>query len=182
MGRVLVVGKRSFLARRFLALTTVTDVVAISHHELARPGVFDDVECVVNFAIDSRVMHDGYAAEDGFDMMLAAKLPAHTRFVLPSTRAVYATEDAAGATETTKATGANAYGRNKLEVEARLRERLGERLTVLRLGWNPQMSAPSLVDSLFRQREAERVEPPPPIPSAPVVQPSVPPTDGSNPK
>ncbi|MEZ5287909.1 MAG: 3D domain-containing protein [Vicinamibacterales bacterium] len=28
------------------------------------------------------------------------------------------------------------------------------RLTVLRLGWNPQMSAPSLVDRLFREREA----------------------------
>jgi 3D (Asp-Asp-Asp) domain-containing protein len=30
------------------------------------------------------------------------------------------------------------------------------RLTVLRLGWNPQNSAPSLVDKLFRRREAER--------------------------
>lgn len=49
------------------------------------------------------------------------------------------------------------------------------RLTVLRLGWNPQMSAPSLVDSLFRQREAERVTPP-------VAEPPVPPADGSTPK
>ena len=79
------------------------------------------------------------------------------------------------------------------------------RLTVLRLGWNPQMSAPGLVDSLFRQREANRVAPPaqtpqpiepvaeppvapaqPPVPPAqpPVspAQPSVPPTDGSSPK
>ncbi|HEX7086413.1 MAG TPA: 3D domain-containing protein [Vicinamibacterales bacterium] len=30
------------------------------------------------------------------------------------------------------------------------------RITVLRLGWNPQHSAPETVDSLFRQREAER--------------------------
>ena len=29
------------------------------------------------------------------------------------------------------------------------------RLTVLRLGWNPQMSAPTLVDHLFRQREPD---------------------------
>jgi 3D (Asp-Asp-Asp) domain-containing protein len=34
------------------------------------------------------------------------------------------------------------------------------RLTVLRLGWNPQNSAPSLVDKLFRRREAERPEMP----------------------
>jgi 3D (Asp-Asp-Asp) domain-containing protein len=37
------------------------------------------------------------------------------------------------------------------------------RLTVLRLGWNPQMSAPGIVDRVFRQREAEA--PPPPVPS-----------------
>jgi 3D (Asp-Asp-Asp) domain-containing protein len=40
------------------------------------------------------------------------------------------------------------------------------RLTVLRLGWSPQMSAPSLIDRVLRQREA-------PAP------PSVPPADGS---
>jgi len=33
------------------------------------------------------------------------------------------------------------------------------RLTVLRLGWNPQMSAPSLVDRVFRQREMDRQAP-----------------------
>lgn len=38
------------------------------------------------------------------------------------------------------------------------------RLTVLRLGWSPQMSAPSLIDRVIRQREES---------------PSVPPADGS---
>jgi 3D (Asp-Asp-Asp) domain-containing protein len=40
------------------------------------------------------------------------------------------------------------------------------RLTVLRLGWHPQMSAPGLVDALFRQREAARSSPRAPVPSA----------------
>ncbi|MDH4065848.1 MAG: 3D domain-containing protein, partial [Acidobacteriota bacterium] len=40
------------------------------------------------------------------------------------------------------------------------------RLTVLRLGWNPQMSAPTLVDHLFRQRESDSMGP------------SVPPAEG----
>lgn len=44
------------------------------------------------------------------------------------------------------------------------------RVTVLRLGWNPQMSAPGLVDRVFRQREADKATPP------------VPATDGSLPK
>ncbi len=38
-------------------------------------------------------------------------------------------------------------------------------LTVLRLGWNPQASSPSLVERLFRQREAN-LPPPPPWPPA----------------
>jgi 3D (Asp-Asp-Asp) domain-containing protein len=33
------------------------------------------------------------------------------------------------------------------------------RLTVLRLGWNPQNSIPGMVDSLFREREAESKRP-----------------------
>jgi hypothetical protein len=40
----------------------------------------------------------------------------------------------------------------------------------LRLGWSPQMSAPTLVDRVLRQRETRRPAP------------SVPATDGSLPK
>jgi 3D (Asp-Asp-Asp) domain-containing protein len=47
-----------------------------------------------------------------------------------------------------------AFGRQQIE------------LTVLRLGWNPSASTPSLVDRLFRRREAAaRTLPPPPPPS-----------------
>ena len=40
------------------------------------------------------------------------------------------------------------------------------RLTVLRLGWNPQDSMPGLVDRLFRRRETQR-----PLPATPVTPP-----------
>lgn len=40
-------------------------------------------------------------------------------------------------------------------------------LNVLRLGWNPQASTPTLVDRLFRRREAERGLPAP-LPSRPI--------------
>ena len=36
-------------------------------------------------------------------------------------------------------------------------------ITVLRLGWNPQDSSPSLIDRLFRRREAGRNSAPPPV-------------------
>jgi len=41
-------------------------------------------------------------------------------------------------------------------------------VTVLRLGWNPNASSPSLIDRLFRRREAaRRTAPPPEPPTAP---------------
>lgn len=51
-----------------------------------------------------------------------------------------------------------AFGRQQIE------------LTVLRLGWNPNASTPSLVDRLFRRREAAAKTlppPPPPLPAPP---------------
>jgi 3D (Asp-Asp-Asp) domain-containing protein len=53
-----------------------------------------------------------------------------------------------------------AFGRQQIE------------LTVLRLGWNPSASTPSLVDRLFRRREAAaRTQAPPPAP--PPFEPAV---------
>jgi len=48
-----------------------------------------------------------------------------------------------------------AFGRQQIE------------LTVLRLGWNPNQSTPSLIDRLFRRREAARNAPAPPLPPPP---------------
>ncbi|HEX9367881.1 MAG TPA: 3D domain-containing protein [Vicinamibacterales bacterium] len=42
-------------------------------------------------------------------------------------------------------------------------------INVLRLGWNPKASTPTLVERLFRQREAaQRTDPPTPLPSRPI--------------
>ncbi|HEX8030685.1 MAG TPA: hypothetical protein VF491_19570, partial [Vicinamibacterales bacterium] len=48
------------------------------------------------------------------------------------------------------------------------------RLTVLRLGWNPENSIPGMVDTLFRRREAESKKAPQPVtpPAAPSTMPS----------
>ena len=53
-------------------------------------------------------------------------------------------------------------------------------VTVLRLGWNPQASTPSLVDRLFRRRERARAEVPPPAAPPPIaVEPAAGETDGA---
>jgi dTDP-4-dehydrorhamnose reductase/UDP-glucose 4-epimerase len=51
-----------------------------------------------------------------------------------SSRRVYAREAQWNASETAAAPGLDAYGRNKARIESELRERLGERLTILRPG------------------------------------------------
>jgi len=52
------------------------------------------------------------------------------------------------------------FGRRDIEV------------TVLRLGWDPRASSPSLIDRLFRSREAARRVPPPDPPPAAAFPPS----------
>ena len=60
-----------------------------------------------------------------------------------------------------------AFGRKQVEI------------TVLRLGWNPNNSSPSLIDRLFRRREAARnAAPPVPARIAPVDDAVVIPADG----
>jgi 3D (Asp-Asp-Asp) domain-containing protein len=47
-------------------------------------------------------------------------------------------------------------------------------VTVLRLGWNPQASSPSVIDRLFRRRERARAEvPPPAAPPPAAVEPPI---------
>jgi hypothetical protein len=41
------------------------------------------------------------------------------------------------------------------------------RVTILRLGWDPQQSAPGPIEQLFRRREQRRPETPPGEPAAP---------------
>jgi 3D (Asp-Asp-Asp) domain-containing protein len=52
-------------------------------------------------------------------------------------------------------------------------------VTVLRLGWNPSASSPSLIDRLFRRREAVRAAPTSPTPPVvPAVESAVPSATG----
>jgi 3D (Asp-Asp-Asp) domain-containing protein len=51
--------------------------------------------------------------------------------------------------------------------------RRGVRVTILRLGWDPQQSAPGPIDQLFRRREQRRlVTPPAPVEATPPAPPN----------
>jgi hypothetical protein len=55
--------------------------------------------------------------------------------------------------------------------EAKTFGRREAQITVLRLGWNPRDSTPSLIQTLFRRRERARIlpAPPDPVPAAPAA-------------
>lgn len=158
MASIIVVGKNSFLARRFLALTTTT-CEAVSHSEIDRPGLFDAATCVINFAIDPRQRTQTYEPERDLDLVLATRIPASARLVTMSSRMVYGPDQARGAAETLTPTGLNAYGKNKLETEARVGDRLGNRVTILRLanilGWDKSGGHPSFILQVLGGLERE---------------------------
>ncbi|MDH3233097.1 MAG: NAD(P)-dependent oxidoreductase [Alphaproteobacteria bacterium] len=133
----LVVGRNSFLAGRFRALSQIAaDCHFITHQEAetAPPSELQPFDCIINFAIDPGYRSERYAMERDFDLKLAQKTPSQGRYIMLSSRAVYGRDVAMGAKETEPATGnETTYGRNKLETEHRLTELLGDRLTVLRI-------------------------------------------------
>ncbi len=133
-GNLLVVGRNSFLAQHFLGSIAHDHVVAVSHDQITRPDLLDGVDCLINFARHPLASGDDYRPEEiDPDWLLAERLgDRNISYVMLSSRKVYA-PSAASLPEAAPTGPQDAYGRHKLASECRLRELLGERLTVLRL-------------------------------------------------
>jgi dTDP-4-dehydrorhamnose reductase/UDP-glucose 4-epimerase len=133
-GRVLIVGRNSFLAGHLIDQLPAAQVRAVGHEAIEQPDVLDGIACVITFARHPLLGKPGYEpATMDPDLRVARRLGASDiPYLMLSTRKVYApaitpvAEDAATAP-------ADLYGRHKLAAEQRLRDLLGERLTVLRL-------------------------------------------------
>lgn len=133
-GRILVVGRHSFLARHALEALDPARAVAVGHDEIERPDLLDGIGCVVNFCRDPVVASaDGPIGLTGTDVRLARRIgDRDIAYVMLSSRKVCAPTE--GPLSENSPTGpGDAYGRHKLAVEHALRDLLGERLTVLRL-------------------------------------------------
>ena len=91
-GRVLVVGRRSFLAGEVLRALPAARVRAVGHDAVDRPDLFDGVGCVVNFGRHPLLGQEGYriAAMDP-DLRLARRLgEREIAYLMLSSRKVYA--------------------------------------------------------------------------------------------
>lgn len=133
-GRLLLVGKNSFIARHLLAARPVDRVVAISHDRLDDPGLLDGIDTVINAARHPASSRDDYDLEGlDPDLRLARRIGNKSiPFIMLSSRKVYAPSDRP-LNEMSELGPTDAYGRNKLRVEQHLAKVLGDRLTVLRL-------------------------------------------------
>lgn len=133
-GRLLVVGRHSFVARHVLALLPKDRVRAVGHDELDRPDLLDGVDRVLNFARHPLVASEDYRPEAmDPDLKLARRIGDRAlAYLMLSSRKVYA-PSATPLAETSPTGPTDAYGRHKLAAEQALRALLGDRLTVLRL-------------------------------------------------
>jgi UDP-glucose 4-epimerase len=132
-GRILVVGRNSFLARHFLAAMPGARIKAAGHEEIDRADLLDDVRTVLSFARHPDIGRDDYELTCDPDVRLTRRIGERAiACLMLSSRKVYA-EPRGPLLESSPLAPRDAYGRNKLAVEKELTRRLGPRLTVLRL-------------------------------------------------
>lgn len=133
-GKLLVLGKNSFIANHLIDALPRDKVVARSHGDLEAADLLDGIDMVVNCARHPMSNQDDFDHEAlDPDVLLARRLGERDiPFVMLSSRKVYAPSDGPLGEEA-EIGPTDAYGRNKLTVENHLRKRLGERLTILRL-------------------------------------------------
>jgi UDP-glucose 4-epimerase len=133
-GRILVVGRHSYLAQHFLEALGPAEVVAVRHEEIERPDLLEGIGCIVNFCRQPLTASDARGPEQtDADLRLARRIGGRDiAYVMLSSRKVYAPSDAP-LSETSPTVPRDPYGRHKLAVEHALRDLIGERLTVLRL-------------------------------------------------
>jgi UDP-glucose 4-epimerase len=133
IGRLLVVARHSFIARHFLAVCD-EPVTAVGHDEIDHSDLLDGVDRVISFTRHPRLASDDYRVETmDPDLRLAGRMVGRDiDYVMLSSCKVYAPSTKPLA-ETDPTAPRDAYGRHKLALEQALRERLGPRLTILRL-------------------------------------------------
>jgi dTDP-4-dehydrorhamnose reductase/UDP-glucose 4-epimerase len=131
----IVVGRGSLLAREFAARHADAVLRSIGHAEADDGRHYEGARCVVNFAFAPGLEQSAYDAALDIDLRIAAHAARRgLHYVMISSRRVYAAEAQWNASETSSATGMDAYGRNKARIENALLEKLAGGLTILRPG------------------------------------------------
>ena len=133
-GRLLVVGKNSFIARHVLDVLREDRVIARSHGDLTAPDLLDGIDIVLSCAKHPGSNRDDYDLDGADpDLALARRIGERDiKMIMLSSRKVYAPSDQPLREDASLGPG-DAYGRNKLKAEQDVKGVLGDRLTILRL-------------------------------------------------
>jgi len=133
-GRLLLLGKNSFIAQHLLAILSPERVIAKSHGDLNDPTLLDGIDIVLNCARHPNSNRDDYPFEQlDPDLLIAKRIGERDiPMIMLSSRKVYASSDGP-LREQSLLSPSDAYGRNKLRAEQAVDDILGERLTILRL-------------------------------------------------
>jgi UDP-glucose 4-epimerase len=132
---ILVVGKNSFISKKFLESFDQSLVYCFSHLDIELINNLSDIDCVINFAFSPQLYFYDYLLDFDIDHKLAifaAKRGIH--YVMISSRRVYKKTAQWDANEYSPATGLDIYGQNKILIEKNLENILGQNLTILRPG------------------------------------------------
>ena len=135
---IAVVGAGSFIARTLRARTDTATWRFVGHaRALAGDHWLEGVDTVVNCAFDPRLRTGPYDPTLDVDRRLAERVAAcrGVRYVMTGSRLAYGPAgDPPRLLESRQPAPARPYGIAKLAAERALRERLGDRVTVLRIG------------------------------------------------
>lgn len=135
MCRVLVTGADSFLGQALLrAWPKEQPIVPLAYPREPSAAELGSADWLVNFAIAPEYRSRPYEEELDIDLRFAERARTFgLRYLMVSSRKVYAPSAQRGAYEGAPVCPWDAYGRNKLETEQRLLRRLGDQLTVVRV-------------------------------------------------
>lgn len=130
---VVVVGAGSLLAQAVARQPQAAGWTFLSHHQ-ALLYDWTQVRWVVNFALDPLYFKREYDDSIDFDWMLANRVKDYDcRYLMCSSRKVYAADAGFSLAEDAPLRGQDTYGRNKVVSEDRLGALLGDRLAVIRI-------------------------------------------------
>jgi dTDP-4-dehydrorhamnose reductase/UDP-glucose 4-epimerase len=135
MKKVLVIGKKSFMAKAFISHNRGRfECTAISHDEEIGSQALEEFSCILNMAYDPGYFREPYSAKLDFDLQVARKVAGKgPHFFMMSSRKVYGTGAPFPTSEGAPVAPTDQYGNNKAVTEQAVRTLLGPKCTVLRI-------------------------------------------------
>jgi len=156
--KVLIIGKNAYLAEGVETHFKDFDIDTVRRaHEVENWGKYD---AVVNFCIQPEHFSRLLSEDEMIDVEIVKKLAPHTRFVFMSSRKVYGSDTKLKEYKEKDALRpCDFYAKNKVNIEQKLQNLLGDRLLILRisniLGLPPKRNSPTFVSWLASEVSAK---------------------------